>query len=332
MGSIEQLQAPTIDDILAARERIRPHLPANVALHLPDPERAHRRRRLGQAREPPPGRRVKVRGGINLISRLTEDERRRGVIAASTGNHGQSVAFAAQRFCVKAIVCVPKNAKPGQGRLDARARRGDRRTRTRLRRRPRARRADADADGYRYIHSGNKPHLIAGVATSTLEILEDLPDAEALIVPVGGGSGAAGACIVAAARAPSLRVVGVQSVQAPAAYRSWREGHAVEDRMGTYAEGLATRTAFELPQRIMRERLADFLLVDDDDIRRAQVAMIERTRNLVEAAGAAALAAVLTRPEEFRGTRVIVVCSGGNVSPAQLLDLLSTAPRPPAAS
>jgi len=89
------------------------------------------------------------------------------------------------------------------------------------------------------------------------------------------------------------------------------------------AEGLATRTAFDLPQRILREHLADFLLVDDDDIRRAQVAMIERTRNLVEAAGAAALAAVLTHPALFRGKRVVVVCSGGNVSPAQLVDLLS---------
>ena len=151
-------------------------------------------------------------------------------------------------------------------------------------------------DGYRYIHSGNEPHLVAGVATSTLEILEDLPDAEVLIVPIGGGSGAAAACIVAAARAPDLRVVGVQSAQAPAAYRSWREGRMVEDRMGTYAEGLATRTAFEFPQRILREHLHEFLLVDDDDIRRAQVAMIERTRNLVEAAGAAPLAAVLTHP------------------------------------
>src|SRR5262249_50083688 len=139
------------------------------------------------------------------------------------------------------------------------------------------------------------------------------PEAEDLIVPVGGGSGAAGASVVAAARSPRLRVIGVQSAQAPTAFRSWREGHAVEDRMETYAEGLATRVAFELPQRILRDHLADFLLVDDDDIRRAQVAMIERTRNLVEAAGAAALAAVLTHPDRFRGRRVVVVCSGGNV-------------------
>ena len=141
-------------------------------------------------------------------------------------------------------------------------------------------------------------------------------------MPVGGGSGAAGACIVASAVRGSIEVIGVQSEAAPAAYRSWRAGALVEDATSTFAEGLATRTAFELPQRILRERLGDFVLVPDDALRSATRVMIEKTRNLVEPAGAAALAAVLGDPGRFAGRKVAVVCSGGNISPAQLRELL----------
>jgi len=105
---------------------------------------------------------------------------------------------------------------------------------------------------YRYIHSGNEPSLIAGVATCTLEILQDRPDVEVIVVPVGGGSGAAGACVAAKAVRFSIEVIGVQSEAAPPAGRSWRAGTLVEDATSTFAEGLASRTAFELPQRILR--------------------------------------------------------------------------------
>src|SRR5262249_6867017 len=115
-----------------------------------------------------------------------------------------------------------------------------------------------ERDGLRYVHSGNEPHLIAGVGTETLEILEAEPGIDAVVVPIGGGSGAAGACVVAKALGGAA-VIGVQSDAAPTAYRSWREGRLVEDRMGTCAEGLATRVAFELPQRILRESLDDFV-------------------------------------------------------------------------
>jgi threonine dehydratase len=172
------------------------------------------------------------------------------------------------------------------------------------------------------VHSGNEPLLIAGVGTATLEILEEQPGTEVLVVPIGGGSGAAGACIVAKTLKPDLRVIGVQSDAAPAAYRSWREGRLVEDRMETFAEGLQTRTAFELPQRILRESLDDFVLVSDDEIRAAQALMIERTRNLVEAAGAAPLAAALGMRDELAGKQVALIASGGNVSREQLLAVL----------
>lgn len=322
------LPAPTLADVLAARDRIRPHLRPTPLYEYPSlSELAGAQVWVKHENHQPVGA-FKVRGGVNLVSQLTEDERRRGVIAASTGNHGQSVAFAARIFGVRAIVCVPESANPvkvesmralgaeivsvGRDFDDAREH---------------CERLAADR-GHRYIHSGNEPMLIAGVATATLEVVEDQPDVDAIVVPVGGGSGAAGACVVASEHPVRPRVIGVQSAQAPTAHRSWREGHLVEDRMETYAEGLATRTAFELPQRILREHLDEFVLVDDDEIRRAQVLMIEKTRNLVEAAGAAALAGVLKLREELRGRRVAVTCSGGNISPAQLRDLLSWAAPP----
>src|SRR5580692_3053066 len=184
----------------------------------------------------------------------------------------------------------------------------------------------ATEHGYRYIHSGNEPSLIAGVATGTVEILEAQPDTEVIVVPVGGGSGAAGACVVAKAVRPSIEVIGVQSEAAPAAYRSWRAGTLVEDATSTFAEGLATRTAFELPQQILRDLLDDFVLVSEDALKAATRMMIEKTRNLVEPAGAAALAAVLGAPERFAGRKVVIICSGGNISPAQLAGLWSGEP------
>jgi threonine dehydratase len=120
---------------------------------------------------------------------------------------------------------------------------------------------------------------------------------------------------------PSVEVIGVQSEAAPAAYRSWRGRSLVEDATTTFAEGLATRTAFELPQQILWELLDDFVLVPDSALQCATRVMIEKTRNLVEPAGAAALAAVLAEPRRFAGRKVAIVCSGGNISPAQLVTL-----------
>ena len=143
-----------------------------------------------------------------------------------------------------------------------------------------------------------------------------------IVVPVGGGSGAAGACIVAKAINPAIRVIGGQSDAAPAAFRSWQARRLVEDKMETFAEGLATRTAFELPQQILWRWLDDFVLVSDDEIRAAQALMIEATRNLVEAAGAAPLAAALRLRERLTGKRVVMILSGGNASREQLVEAL----------
>jgi threonine dehydratase len=265
----------------------------------------------------------KVRGGVNLAAQLSDDERDAGLISASTGNHGQSVAYGARTFGVKAIICVPENANPVK--VDA-IRRWDAEIIEHGRDFDDAREHCeklAEQHGYRYVHSGNEPHLVAGVGTSTLEIFEDQPDIDVIIVPIGGGSGAAGACVVAKSIRPEVEVIGVQSAQAPAGYRSWKEGRLVEDEMNTFAEGLATRTAFELPQRILRQHLDDFVLVDDVDIKKAMLVLMEITRNLVEGAGGAATSAALRFKERLAGKKVVVVLSGGNIAPAQLRELLA---------
>ncbi len=320
------LAAPDLADVLAARDRIAPYLRPTPLYRYPALDEVTGARLHVKHENHQPVGAFKVRGGVNLVSQLSEPERRQGVITASTGNHGQSVAYAANLFGVRAIVCMPEQANPvkvesmralgaevifhGRDFDDARE----------------YCEKHAAEQGYRYIHSGNEPALIAGVATYILEILEAQADTEVIIVPVGGGSGASGACIVAGAVRGSIEVIGVQSEAAPAAYRSWQAGALVEDATSTFAEGLATRTAFELPQRILRERLSDFVLVSDDALRNATRVMIEKTRNLVEQAGAAALAAVLADPGRFAGRKVAVVCSGGNISPAQLVALWPDAP------
>jgi threonine dehydratase len=316
---------PTLTDVLDARLRIAPHLQPTPLRRYPALDEQLGAEVFVKHENQLPTAAFKVRGGVNLVSRLSADERERGVITASTGNHGQSIAFAARLVGVRATICIPEGANPvkvasmrGLGaELVVHGRDFDdaREHCERL----------AAEDGRRYVHSGNEPDLIAGVATGSLEILEEEPHLDAILVPIGGGSGAAGACIVAAGLNPAVRVIGVQSESAPAAYRSWRAGRLVEDRMGTFAEGLATRTAFELPQAILREHLDDFVLVSDDELRAAQATMIEVTRNLVEAAGAAPLAGALRRRDELAGKRIALVASGGNASREQLLDVLGVA-------
>src|SRR5262252_9458650 len=312
---------PGLADVLAARQRIAPYLRPTPLYRYPALDAAAGAQVWVKHENHQPVGAFKVRGGVNLVSQLTADERRRGVAAASTGSHGQSVAYAARLFGARAVICMPEQANPVKveslralgaevvfhGRDFDEAREHCEKL--------------AVERQYRYIHSGNEPALLAGVATYTLEILEARPDIEVIVVPVGGGSGAAGTCITAKAVNPRIQVIGVQSEAAPAAYRSWRARSLVEDTTSTFAEGLATRTAFELPQRILWELLDDFVLVCDDALKHATRTMIEKTRNLVEPAGAAALAAVLADPGRFAGRKVTVICSGGNISPAQLVGL-----------
>src|SRR6266511_1899996 len=205
-GGEARMRVPTLVDVLEARRRIAPYLLPTPLHSYPVLDRLLGAEVWVKHEKHQPIGAFKVRGGINLVSRLDDGERERGVITASTGNHGQSIAYASRLFGVRAIVCVPEGANPVK--VESIRALG-------------AEIVVAAAEGYRYVHSGNEPLLIAGVATGTLEVVEARPDLDTLIVPVGGGSGAAGACIVAKAVGVPVEVIGVQAAAAPAAYRSW---------------------------------------------------------------------------------------------------------------
>jgi threonine dehydratase len=319
------LKVPDFQDVLMARRQIAPYLRRTPMHSYPAIDELIGAHVYIKHENHQPVCAFKVRGGVNLISQLSDYERARGVISASTGNHGQSVAYAARLFGVKCQIVLPEAANPGKvaamrGMGAEVIFHGERFDEARLHCEALAR-----EHGYRYVHSGDEPLLIAGVATEALEMLEDEPDLEAIIVPVGGGSGAAGVCIAANAIAPSLRVIGIQSEASPAAHESWSQKRLVEAPNRTIAEGLATGSAFELPQTILRERLKEFILVSDDEIMQAMRWMIERAHSLTEAAGSAPLAAAFRMRDELAGKKIGLVCSGGNASLEELKQALGRA-------
>lgn len=308
----------TFNDVLRAKRRLRPYLartpfhsyPAlNAFLGVPVHIKHENYQPIGA---------FKVRGGINYLSQLPDEDRERGVITASTGNFGQSIAYAARLFGIPARIVVAEGSNPGKVAAIAGmgaqvivhgATYDEARVYSE---------SLAQSEGYRYIHAANEPLLIAGVATETLEMLEDEPDLEVIIVPVGAGSGSAGACIVAQAINPAIQVIGVQAAAAPAAYESWRARQLVETPSQTFAEGLATGVGFAMTQQILVDGLHDFLLVEEQEILQAMVWMIEYTHSLAEGAGASPLAAAYRLREQLQGKKVGLVCSGGNSSLAHL--------------
>jgi len=260
----------------------------------------------------------KVRGGINLVSQTSQEDRERGFVTASSGNHGQSIAYAARTFGANCTVVLPEGANTAKTASIAALGsnvifHGDVFERSREH-------AEmlAERDGMRFVHAANEPALIAGVGTYSVEIHEDLKDIDVLFAPVGAGSGACGACIVTDAVSPSTKVIGVQTVNAPAAYHAWRTGKIETYPMSTIAEGLATESAYSFTIDILRNRLKEFVLVEDSDINDAIRLYVEATRTLVEHAGAATLAAAVNMKDELRGKRVVLVASGGNITIDQL--------------
>ncbi len=313
------MQPPSLKDVYRARDLISDHLEPTPLLASPQLSEL-----LGfdvriKAESLLPTGAFKVRGGLNLVSQLSPKEREAGIIAASTGNHGQSLAFAASLQGVRVIIGAPEKANPLKlhamellgaevvlhGRDFDEARVWVER--------------EAEEKGYRYVHSGNEPLLIAGVGTAALEVLEQEPNVDAVVVPVGGGSGASGYCTVFKGLKPSTEIVGVQSEMAPACHTSWKQGKMVEmSSSGTFAEGLQTRVPFELPMRIMWQHLDDFLLVSDEDLMRGIVTYLLRAHLVAEGAAAAPLAAAFRHRSRWRGKRVVLVLTGHNISSENL--------------
>ena len=255
----------------------------------------------------------KVRGGINLCASLSDEERANGIVGASTGNHGQSLAYGAKLCHTRCVIAMPEEANPlkvesmralgaevefhGANFEEARTW------------------AEEFARGnrMRYVHHVNSPELIAGVATMSLEIIEALPDVDVIITPIGGGSGAIGHLIVAKALRPNVQVIGVQAAGARAVYNSWRERTLQKGTINTAAEGLATGHAYYTPVRKFIEEMDDMLLVSEDEMR-AAILLLARTAHVVaEESGAAATAAAVQMGERLREKRVAIVVSGGNI-------------------
>jgi threonine dehydratase len=265
----------------------------------------------------------KARGGVHLVSRLPGEQKRRGILGCTTGNHGQSLAFAARIFGIRCVLVVPANANPDKcaamqalgAELIAHGRDFDE-----------ARdhcEAIREREGLRYVHSADEPDLIAGVGTYALELFDELPNPDVVLVPVGLGSGICGTSLVAAERSPSTRVIGVQSEGAPSVTLSWRAGHPVETaEIRTFAEGVATRRPAAMTLEIMRRLVHDMVLVSDDDMREAIVLILRLTHNLAEGAGAAPLAAAMHMRKQFSGKTVVGVLSGGNLDLRELAKLL----------
>ncbi len=313
---------PTYQDVLDARPRVYAHMPPSPLRRYPLLDEWTGCETWVKHENHNPTGAFKIRGGLNLVAQLSADERHRGIIAASTGNHGQSLAFAAQAHGVRCRIVVPLESNPEKvaairalgadviehGRDFDEAREHVESLVAR--------------EGWRYVHNANEPQLIAGVATYALEIFDALAEVDYIFVPVGGGSGASACAVARDGRGASAKIIGVQAARADAFARSWR-GHrrVAGDRADTLAEGIATRTTFDLTYGILEHGLSDVVTLDETDLADSIRAAVSLTHNLAEGAGAAALAAVRTfRPDS--AAKVVCVMSGGNIDGRTLRSIL----------
>ena len=319
------MNAPSLLDVESARPRVYAHVKPTPMLRYPLLDEwigcetwvKHENHHATGA--------FKIRGGVNLVAQLNDEERRRGVVSASTGNHGQSMAYACRVHGVRCHIVVPVGNNPDKvaamralgahvieyGRDFDEAREW---VETLV---PR--------EGWRYVHSANEPQLIAGVGTYALEIFDELPDADYLFVPVGGGSGAAGCCIARDGTGRRTTIVGVQARGADAFARSWAGPERVSDgTVRTCADGIATRTTYDLTFAILKARLDEVVALEEEELKEGVRAAIRLTHNLAEPAGAAALAAARRCSPMLAGKKVVCVMTGGNIDADSLRALLSS--------
>jgi threonine dehydratase len=313
------INPPTLHDIYAARERIAPVIRRTPLVRHPLLAAETGLDVLVKHENHNPTCAFKVRGGVNLIASLPPAERRRGVITATTGNHGQSIALACQRERVPCTIVTPLGNNPEKNaamraygaELIEFGRDFDE-ARERVEQLQHER-------GLRYVHSANEPMLIAGVGTYALEIFEDVPDVEAIVVPIGGGSGACGCGIVRTAFGSRAEIIGVQAERADAFTRSWKgPSRVVGDKADTFAEGMATRVTFDLTFGILQKELNDIVTLSEDELAEGIRLALRTTHNLAEGAGAASLAAAMKLRRRLAGKRGVCVMSGSNIDRATL--------------
>jgi len=316
----------TLDDVLAARERISPYL-------TPTPFREYTRlsaiaggdmRVFVKHENHQPTNSFKIRNGLSFMTALDAAERKHGVVAASTGNHGQGVAYGARLLGARATICVPAGNNPDKNEamralgaaVVEEGRDYDEAVQVMLRL--------AGEKGMIVAHSTNDPRIIAGAGTMTLEILEQEPELDALVIAVGGGSQAVGALTVAQAQSPGLEVYGVQAAGAPAIHDSWHAGRRLTtESVNTFAEGVATRATYDLTFPTLQAGLADFVTVTDAEIAESLRTIVSMTHNLVEGAGAMGFAALAKLRDRLEGKRVGIIFCGGNIDTAMLRRVLA---------
>ena len=318
------MSSVTLQEIIAARGVVSQFLKPTPLIHYPElSERLGFQAYIKHENHHPTGS-FKVRGGLNFMHHLPQAQRERGVITATRGNHGQSIAYAAAQFGVKATVIVPHGNNPEKNSA------------------MRAFGAEliehgSDFDealalcetlqaerGLYYVHPCMEPALFHGVGTYSLEIFENLPDVDAIIVPIGGGSGSCGAITVSKAINPDVKVIGVQAENAPAIYRSWKTGRRVEtDSCDTIADGLATRAPFSLPLSILNKGIHDIVLLSEAELEKGIRLALRWTHNLAEGAGAAPIAAAHKLTSELAEKNVVMVMSGANLDTETLEKVLT---------
>lgn len=318
------MQWPTYDDVVAAARNVYAFMKPTPLYEWPALSSLLGCRYFLKHENHTPTMAFKVRGGLNLVARLSEEQKQRGIIGCTTGNHGQSLAYACTKFKVRCVLVVPAKNNPDKiaamkalgaeiiehGEDYDEAREYCERIR--------------EKEGLRYVHSANEPDLIAGVGTYALEIFDELPNPDVIIAPVGLGSGICGLSVVAAHRRPETKIIGVQSELAPAVTLSWRAGKPVALGIPTtFAEGMATRMPADLTLAIMRKHVHEMVLVSDDSLREAIRLLLRVTHNLAEGAGAASTAAAMKLRDELRGKTVVGVLSGGNLDLRELAHILA---------
>jgi threonine dehydratase len=261
----------------------------------------------------------KIRGAYYKLSRLSRPQKERGVVAASAGNHGQGVALAASLLGIRSTIVMPEGASLSK-QMATRAYGGEvilfgKNTDEALRHAK-----GLKEDGRCFIHPFDDEEVIAGQGTIGIEILREVPDVDAIVVPVGGGGLISGIAAVVKRHRPQVKIIGVQSVHAPSAYVSLKRKRIVEvEAKPTLADGIALRRVGEIPFSIMKTKVDEMVTVRDEEIASAILTLMERSRVVAEGAGAAPVAALLSRRWKAYGKKVVLVISGGNID-VHLLD------------